>query len=94
MTTVKQPERGTTTADAKEEDPGTAGWAQKAQAGIQGGELSSDKDSLLHGVQVPGATAGVAADDWLTRGALKVGSNLVGQLGKKEKPRADTAIGT
>jgi hypothetical protein len=92
MTTVKQPERGTT-ADAKEEDPGTAGWATTAQAGIEGGPLSTDKDSLVKNVQVPGVAQGVAQDDWLTRGAMQVGSNVIGKLGKKAPARANAAIG-
>ena len=94
MTTVKQPEKGTTAAE-KETDPGTAGWAQAAQAGVDGGAISTDKDSLLHGVQAPGGgiAAGAGQDDWLTRGALKVGSNVIGKLGKKAPARANAAIG-
>ena len=75
------------------EDPGQAGWSQAAQAQLMGGSLSKDKDSLVHGVNVPGAAAGVGGKDWLTRGALQVGSNILGKMCKKAPARADAAIG-
>lgn len=69
-----------------------AAWSQGAQAGIMGGPLSSDKDSVLHGVQVPGMAAGVRGKDWLTRGVLQGASNVVGKMGKKAPERGNSAI--
>lgn len=73
------------------DDPGQAGWSQAVQAGMEGGQLSSNKDSVLHGVQVPGPQIG--AKDWLTKGLIKGASNVVGKMGKKAPARADAAIG-
>ena len=91
---AKEGEAGTGEGAIGDGDPKAdqAAWSQGAQAGIMGGPLSSDKDSVLHGVQVPGAAAGVRGKDWLTRGVLQGASNIVGKMGKKAPERGNSAI--